>query len=313
MTRKIIFDTDPGVDDAAALLLAHRHPALDLIGVTTIFGNADIDDVTRNALWLREVFGFDAPVARGAALSLSGDAGPYPEFIHGVDGLGGLAPASVSEEPDPRPAHVLISDLARKAGGDVTIVAVGRLTNLALALMHDEKLPNYIRDVIIMGGAFGGGNGNVTPAAEANIIGDPVAADIVFGANWTVHAVGLDVTRQVMMTEEMFAGVKSGDTAAKLVRDASKLYSRYHDRFGIDGFYVHDSSAVACAISPELFTFREGPVRVVREGIARGQTILRDVDTFYPPGAWDNRPSHKVAFEVDAKGVLNLLESALQQ
>lgn len=308
MTRKIIFDTDPGVDDATALLLIDRHPALELVALTTIFGNADIDSVTRNALWLRELLGFRAPIARGPSVSLDGRAGPYPAAIHGADGLGGQAPAEVDAAPDPRPAHQLISDVARQSGDKVTIIAVGRLTNVALALMHDPGLPDFVEEVVIMGGAFGAGNGNVTPAAEANIIGDPVAADIVFGARWKVTAVGLDVTRQVILPSASLEGPPSGDPAVEAIRLATLSYMKYHERFGLRGCYVHDASAVACVIARDLFDFATGPVRVVRTGIAQGQTIRRDPATFYPPGEWDDRPDQSVAVKVDATGVLALVQ-----
>lgn len=313
MTKKIIFDTDPGIDDAAALLLIDRHSDLELIGVTTIFGNADINTVTRNALWLRELMGFEAPIAAGPAMSLEGKAGPYPDFVHGADGFGGLAPESVSGEVDPRPAHQLISDLARQSTEKVTIVAVGCLTNVALALMHDPQLPIFIEEIIIMGGAFGGVKGNVSPVAEANIRCDPTAADIVFGGAWRVTAIGLDVTTQVVLSEASLKAIPKGDAAIEAIKAATYFYMNFYATEGVDGCYVHDASAVACAIAPEIFQCSEGAVRVVRDGMAAGQTIQAPMKMPYEAGEWSGRPSQRVARSVDADAVLKLLSNALGQ
>lgn len=314
MPRKIIFDTDPGVDDCAALLLAHRHPALQLCAVTTVFGNATIADVTRNALYLKDVYGFDAPVAGGAGRPLSGAMPGFPPaHIHGGNGLGDIPiPDTLNARPDPRPAHQLIIDLIHDNPHEIKIVAVGRMTNLALALQDAPEIAELVDEIIIMGGAFGfhGLNGNVTPVAEANISGDPLAADKVFTAPWKVTAIGLDVTRQVRLTPEDFARLEaSGDSGCRTVADASRIYMTYHERFGVKGCYVHDSSAVAYAIDPSLFTLKAGPIRVVTEGIASGQTIQRDPSIFYPPGAWDNQPVQHAAHAVDANAVRELILS----
>src|SRR6185437_5997170 len=172
---QVVFDTDPGIDDAMALLLLARHPEVELLGVTTVFGNGGIETVTRNALHLKDRFGFTAPVAQGAAGAIDDMAVPHAaHLVHGDNGLGGIAlPATIHATLDPRPAHQLIIDLIRQRPGEIT---------------------GLVKEVVVMGGAFGrnGHTGNVTPVAEANIFGDPVAADIAFGATWPVVIVGLD-------------------------------------------------------------------------------------------------------------------------
>jgi hypothetical protein len=189
MTHKIIFDTDPGIDDAMALLFIEASPALDLLAITTIFGNSDIETTTRNALYLKRRFGLSAPVYKGADKPLTRPRNPSPTFVHGENGLGdveltGLVPA----QPEAKPAHRAIIDIAREHPGEVTLVAVGPLTNLALALKADPEVATLLKAVVIMGGAFGvaGKPGNVTPVAEANIWNDPEAADLVFTAPWPV-------------------------------------------------------------------------------------------------------------------------------
>lgn len=315
MAKKVIFDTDPGVDDAMALLLAHRHPALDLLGVTTVFGNADIATVTRNALYLKHLFGIDAPVARGAGMALALPLPAAPVAVHGENGLGNVAvPQIALPRAESRPAHQFITDMVRANPGEVTLICVGRLTNLAMALMHTPDLPELVDRVVIMGGAFGTGaaGGNVTPVAEANIWGDPHAADRVFAAPWKVTAVGLDVTRQTVFTAADFDRLRqAGGAAGAFLDEVHRHYLDFHIRFGLKGCYVHDSSAVVAAIAPELFTLTHGKVRVATEGAALGQTILRRTDLAYPPGPWDALPDQAAATGVEAAAVCKLILDTL--
>lgn len=312
---KIIYDTDPGVDDAMALLLLARHQRIELIGVTTVFGNADIATTTRNALYLKQKLGFSAPVAQGAGAPLVGQPDDPPTFVHGMNGLGDIDLPDLTETADPRPAHQLIIDLVRANPGEVTIIAVGRMTNLERALREAPEIVGLVRQVVVMGGAFGrnGHTGNVTPVAEANIWGDPDAADIVFGAAWPVAIAGLDVTQQTIMTDAYLAelATAAGSDGA-FVRAISAFYQNFHrESAGLDGFYVHDSSAVALALHAEFYTMETGAIRVVTQGIAIGQTIIRPDSRNYPPGAWDNRPSQSIAVAVDAEAVLKLYRDTL--
>ncbi|HTJ56390.1 MAG TPA: nucleoside hydrolase [Devosiaceae bacterium] len=309
---KAIFDTDPGIDDAMALLLLARHPDIELLGITTVFGNADIETVTRNALFLKDRFGLEAPVAQGAAAPLDAPRVPRtPAAIHGENGLGDIPlPETIAATLDPRPGHRLIIDLIRQHPHEITLIPVGRMTNLALALREAPDIAGLVKSVVIMGGAFGrnGHTGNVSPVAEANIIGDPVAADIAFGANWPVTLVGLDVTKEVLMTpayvEELAA---NGGEDGRFVRDVSRHYETFYgERDGIEGFYVHDASAVTYALHPEFFATERGQIRVVPEGLARGQTIIKPESSRFPPGAWDDRPVQTICVGVQSGRVLKL-------
>jgi inosine-uridine nucleoside N-ribohydrolase len=315
MPKKVILDTDPGVDDASALLLLHRHPEIDLVGITTVFGNATCADTTRNALYLKARFGIDAPVARGAACALDGRTSPPPTMVHGDNGLGNVDLSGVTLGHEaPVSAPQLIIDLVRAHPGEITLLAVGRMTNLAMALALAPDIAGLVKQVVIMGGAFGlaGANGNVSPVAEANIIGDPQAADIVFGAAWDVVAIGLDVTRQVLMTgEDVEALAASDDDGARFVAAISRHYMTYYSRYGMNGFFVHDASAAAYVIDPGLFETRDGPVRVATDGVARGQTIQRDLGHWYPPGPWDDRSEQTVCTGVRGDAVRRLLLSSL--
>ena len=312
----VIFDTDPGIDDALALWLLARHPAIDLRAITTVHGNAAVDITTSNALGLAALFGLDIPVARGAA-------GPLLEnrrrdgaaHVHGEDGLGGLS----QQLPRPglaldaRPAHELICEMVNAHPGEIELVAVGPLTNLALALRHDPGIVTKVRQVVVMGGAFGthGHSGNVTPVAEANIICDPEAADAVFAAAWPVVIVGLDVTQEVVMTETRLAELRDrAGAAGELLWASSRAYQRFYQaRDGIPGIYAHDASAAAFVITPQAFRLRAGPVRVALDGLACGQTIQdwRGESAASLP-AWREAPSQRVCVGVEARRVLDLFD-----
>lgn len=317
VTVKAIIDTDPGIDDAMAIAFAHLHPGIDILGVTTVFGNARIGDVTRNALRLKKLLGFEAPVAKGAARALVRQSGPPPAHVHGTDGMGDVE-ASTDGGPlaelDPRPAHRMIADLVRAHPCEVTLLCLGRLTNVALALMHEPELVELVRDVVIMGGAFGlpHGSGNVTPVAEANIFGDPHAAAQVFAAPWRVTAVGLDVTRQVRLGPADFERLAGhGGRTGRFLSAIVPVYTGYHRRFAVEGCYVHDPSAVICAVAPALFTLREGPVTVATDGPAVGQTLQRPADSALPPLDWDRLPPQRVAVDVEAADIRTMLVETL--
>jgi len=309
--HKIIFDTDPGIDDAMALLLLARHPDVDLLGITTVFGNGGIDTVTRNALFLKDKFGLSAPVARGADRAIDAAAPPPAvPHVHGDDGLGNIEiPATIKATLDPRPAHRLIIDLVKQYPHEVRLVAVGRMTNLALALREAPEIVDLVKDVVVMGGAFGrnGHTGNVTPVAEANIFGDPVGADITFGAKWPVVIIGLDVTKEVTMTTAYVDELATTGEDGRFVRAISTHYERfYKSRENIDGFFVHDASAVTYALHPEFFATERGQIRVVPDGIAKGQTIIKPEGQSFAPGPWDDRPMQTIAIGVQSGRVLSL-------
>ena len=317
MRQKILYDTDPGVDDAMALLLLARHPDVELVGVTAVFGNATIETTTRNALYLKQLFGFDAPVARGAAKALNAPELPTgAAFVHGDNGLGNIPIPEVTEKVDPRSAAQLIVDVVRANPGEVTIVAVGRMTNLAEAIALDPGIVPLVKAVSVMGGAFGrnGHSGNVTPVAEANIIGDPVAADIVFGADWPMTIVGLDVTHESVMTDGYMQDlVAHAGADGAFLWEVSRFYAKFYtsSRQFLNGFAVHDSSAVAAVLHPEFFTYERGAVRVIPDGIAKGQTILRPEGYFDHARDWDGRPSCQVAVTVDAPAFLKFYRDTI--
>lgn len=312
--HKVIYDTDPGVDDAMALLFLHRHPDIDLLGITTVFGNASVETTTRNALFLKREWDIPASIAKGAHVTFDPlrKERAWPTRVHGNNGLGDIeVPETVDLPLDPRPAHQFIIDTVRAHPGEVRLVAVGRMTNLALALRQDPEIAGLIKDVVIMGGNFYV-HGNVSPVAEANIHGDPEAADIVMAAPWKVTVVGLDVTAATVMTRPFLADMAAeGDQGLRLLNDLSQSYIDFYSHIVDDGMMVHDSCACVYVVAPELFETKTGAVRVVCGGIADGQTILKPDGRRFPPGEWDGLPSQTVCTAVQSERVLDLIRDTL--
>ena len=310
MAHKIIIDTDPGVDDAMAIFFALRSPELDVIGLTTIFGNVHTTLATQNALRLLEIAGrTDIPVAKGADDPLAGPySGPVP-FVHGDDGQGNTHLPPPTARPVAQTAAQFIVEQVMAAPGEVTLVPVGPLTNIALALRLEPRIAQHVKRVVLMGGNALG-PGNATPAAEANIHNDPEAADVVFGAGWPLTMVGLDVTHQVNMTRAHLARYAQADNP--LAQHVARIVPFYRDFFessmpGLDGIFVHDSSAIACVIDPMLFAVEHWPVRVETQGLSRGKTWpfigLGDPEAL---DGWRDRPRVDVCVGVDAERLLAL-------
>lgn len=311
MKRKVIFDTDPGIDDSMAMLLAHASSEIELMGITTVFGNATIENATRNALYIKQRFGLTADVAMGADTPLVVAAGEPTTFVHGLNGLGDIdIPAGEYHGIDKRAAHDYIIDSVKAHPGEITLIAVGRLTNLALAVEKDPSIAGLVKEVIVMGGAFGhnGHTGNVTPFAEANIIGDPHAADRVMTTDWPVTVVGLDVTQQTVMTGEYIDRLRLDSARyGEFIYRITRFYADFHQReVGMEGFYVHDSSAIVYAIAPELFDVKVGAIRVITEGPAIGHTLLKEGGKRYPIDEWSGKPKQRVCVQVDHQGGLDL-------
>jgi inosine-uridine nucleoside N-ribohydrolase len=274
--RLVILDTDPGVDDALALLYLRARSDLRLLAITTVFGNADIETTTRNALWLSARLGLSAPVHPGAAAPLNRPRGRSPTHVHGQNGLGDIDLGDVALPPtDPGVAHERIVDLIRANPGEVALVAIGPLTNLALALRAAPDIAGLVHSVTIMGGAFGGDGrtGNVTPFAEANIHNDPEAAAEVLAASWPITLVPLDATMACVWSDtSALALAQRSDTgrfAYEVTRTYAKAYARHE---GLAGCVLHDVAALVSLTTPALFTTHSAPVSVTTSGERTGQT-----------------------------------------
>ena len=269
----LVIDTDPGIDDAMAIAYAAAHPDLDLIGLTTVFGNVPVATATRNALGIVEMAGRRVPVAEGAGRPLVRPPPPPPDSVHGADGLGDLPPPMPASRTDPRPAARFLVEAAASRPGEVTVCALGPLTNLAEALALDPNFAGNVARVVVMGGAVER-PGNVTAHAEANIWSDPHAAAAVLAAGWPVTLVGLDVTQRVICAPADFTGLaRAAPVVGGFLEKAARFYFRFHrERHGLDGCHMHDPTAVIAITDPGLFRIREAPVEVTVNGEEAGRT-----------------------------------------
>jgi purine nucleosidase len=270
MTATIILDCDPGIDDALAIAFAHGNPDIDLLGITTVAGNVGLDRTTQNALAVCEFIGAaGTPVTAGCATPLVRPA-LDARHVHGESGLGGAELPPPTTRPATGHAADYIIDTVAAAPGEITLVATGPLTNIALAVLKEPRLPELVRDFVIMGGSSG--RGNTTPAAEYNIWADPEAAAAVFRAGWTVTMLGLDVT---MRTGAGPAVRERMGTLGPLGSDLLlPALDQYRSLAGAGGPPVHDVCAVAYVAEPAVFGLVPARVEVETSGrLTSGMTV----------------------------------------
>jgi purine nucleosidase len=289
----IILDVDTGTDDALALAYAVASPRIDLVAVSTVAGNVDIEKTTANTLSVLDWLGAeDIPVHRGASRPL---VRPHRDaiYFHDEGGLGGaqLPPSRRSIGADRGPAALI--RLARLRPGELTLVTLGPLTNLAIALNVEPTLPELLKAVVVMGGAFTV-PGNTTPAAEFNVLVDPEAAEQVFTAPFpSLTAVGLDVTEQVALTRDDWEAVNGESSLPPTARLLREVGAFAFSRLGRDQFLLHDPLSVAVAIDPTLIEVRELAIAVDAVEPERGRTKIAGPGTI------------RVAASVDAQRALD--------
>jgi inosine-uridine nucleoside N-ribohydrolase len=271
---RVIIDTDPGVDDALALLLAMRSPELKIEAITPVAGNVPLELTLPNALRLVEIAGrTDIPVAAGARVPLVRRL-VTATYAHGENGLGGAVFPEPTTKPVPEPAAEYIRRIVRKYPHEVTLITLGPLTNIATALNSDPDLAGLVRSLTMMGGSLSGGN--ITPAAEFNIYVDPEAARIVFQSGIPITMVGLDVTRKTSLTEDHVRVLEGAENpasqaAAKIGRNA---INHNRERGFLVGPNMHDSLAVAAFLDPTILKWQEYYVDVETTGeLTAGETL----------------------------------------
>lgn len=281
---RVIIDTDPGVDDALALLLAMRSPELKIEAITPVAGNVPLELTLPNALRMVEIAGrTDIPVAGGAKSPLVRRL-VTATYAHGENGLCGAVFPEPKTKPVNQPAAELIRQIVRQFPGEVTLLTIGPLTNIATALNTDPELAGMVRALVMMGGSLSGGN--ITPAAEFNIYVDPEAARIVFQSGIPITMVGLDVTRKTSLTEDHLRQLQAGQNpvsqaAATIARNAIE---HNRERGFVVGPNMHDSLAVAGFLDPSILKLKEYYVDVETTGeLTAGETLG------YSPNAGDLR------------------------
>ncbi|MCF1474371.1 nucleoside hydrolase [Agrobacterium vitis] len=307
--RKIIIDTDPGQDDAAAIMVALASPdQLEVLGLTVVAGNVPLSMTSRNARIVCELSGRpDLPVYEGALKPLERPQ-VTAEHVHGKTGLDGAeVDEPVMPVQDQHAVDFIIDTIRREPAGTITLCTLGPQTNIALALQKAPDIAPRIRELVMMGGGFFEG-GNITPAAEFNVYVDPQASRIVFGSGIPIVMMPLDVTHQLLTTKARVARIGAiGTRVAKVMVDWLEFFERFDiEKYGSDGGPLHDPSVIAYLLQPELFSGRDCNVEIETESeLTVGMTV---VDWWRVTG---RTPNAKVMRDVDADGFFALLTERL--
>ncbi|CAJ2632381.1 uridine nucleosidase 1-like protein [Trifolium pratense] len=314
--EKLIIDTDPGIDDSMAILMAFRCPEVEVVGLTTVFGNAATEDSTRNALNLCEIAGRGSvPVAEGSTEPLKGGRPRVADFVHGKDGLGNIfLPDPKASKIDKSASEFLVEKVSEYPG-EITVLALGPLTNIALAIKRDSSFASKVKKIVVLGGSFFA-LGNVNPAAEANIYGDPEAADTVFTSGADVVVVGINITTQVQLTDADLLELKeSKGKHVALLSEMCKFYRDWHVKSdGVYGIFLHDPVSFVAVVRPDLFTYKKGVVRVETQGVCVGHTLLdQGLKRWNTSNPWTGYSPISVAWTVNVEGVLSYIKELLMK
>ena len=308
MAQKLIIDTDPGVDDAMAIHLAFADPRLEVIGLTTIFGNVTTRQATRNALYLAEMAQYRTVIAEGSSVPRRRTPQPPAHFVHGSEGFGTLPAVTPKTSADPRDAARFLCESCAAAPDEIVICAVGPLTNLAAALDHDPAIVDHVKHVVIMGGSAAR-HGNVSDCAEANIWNDPDAADAVFAADWNLTMIGLDVTEKTQCTPDDFTTIaKTSPHIGGFLEEVAEFYFDFHEnKTGKRICFMHDPSAIIAITNPELFGYEMAPITVTCDGDEIGRTVAMP----NTPKNNDGRRDVQIATDVNTTAVRQMFMSIL--
>ena len=266
MKIPVLIDTDPGVDDAFAIMMAKASQNLDIKAITVTAGNVGLDNTLNNALGICDILGIDAPVYKGAERPMIVELKDAAE-IHGTSGLGGYIFQDIKKTREKEYAWDGLYKTAKEYNGDLTVIALGPLTNIAIALIKYPDLPKYIKRMVIMGGNFGD-YGNCVPYSEFNFWIDPHAAELVISSGINIEIYGLDCTRQTTLNIEELKRVSSANPKIEeLIRHMEAFDIKRGQVAGKPaGFHIPDAVAVAGAIDPSIFGFEEHYVTVATEG-----------------------------------------------
>jgi purine nucleosidase len=300
--KRIIIDTDPGVDDALTILLALASAEIQLEALTTTQGNVSVEKSTRNALAVLELLNAShIPVAQGTSLPLIGSL-LASDLVHGKSGLGNAKLPEPATRPVAQHAIDFLIERFLAEPGEISLFAIGPLTNIALAIRKEPRFAGAVKEMVIMGGAIREG-GNITPQAEFNIYADPHAAHIVFHSGIPITLVPLDVTHKTMLHADQINRLKQrGSPIIKFIEDSTSEYIHFtRSKTGLSACALHDPLTLATIIAPELLTLEEHYVDVdISGGVSTGSTFA---DFYHTTGLPANM---KVALDVRGKEFVEL-------
>jgi inosine-uridine nucleoside N-ribohydrolase len=322
LPKRVIIDTDPGTDDAMAIILALNSPELKIEALTVVPGNVDGRQGLENALKIVSLAGrCDITVAEGAQHPLNQKL-ITAQFWHGKNGLADVELPASKCKADPRFGPDLIIELVHKYPHEITLIPVGPLTNIALAVSKDPSIAFLVKDIVIMGGSITGGN--VNGAAEANIYNDPEAAQIVFNAGWMVTMVGSDVGERTLITRKYLADLQSSQgPQSDFIAKIADFYLTRSEKSGYSGAAMYDPLAVGIALDPTLGTLKEMHVDVETKGeFTRGETVANRMgsdennvlrgDHYEIEGVIPLKPNARVCMASDADRFLQMFVSRVR-
>tara|TARA_B110000914_G_scaffold225296_1_gene245549 strand:+ start:1031 stop:1978 length:948 start_codon:yes stop_codon:yes gene_type:complete len=311
--KKIIIDTDPGIDDTMAIYFALNSNVLDVIGITTVYGNTSNTQGTENALRILEIAKRDdIPVHTGASKPLTTEYLGKGEVVHGKDGQGNSNLVVPQTKESNLTAVEYLKNQINQFPGEITLVPIGPLTNIAQLLIEYPDIDQKIAEIVLMGGNALS-QGNASPAAEANIRNDPEAANTVFSSNTLITMVGLDVTNEVFMDDNTIkeitnSGSKETDHLKIILPHYVEFLSKFYNKKGMP---IHDSSAIAYLVDKNLFKTISFPIVVETEGISRGKTWMGTSKTEDINDPWANRVNVNICIEVDSEKTIELIKTTL--
>lgn len=303
---KIILDCDPGHDDAVAIMLAGKSPKIDLLGITVVAGNQTLDNTQRNALNVVQCLGLDVPVYAGCGQPMIREKMTAGD-IHGKTGLDGPVFEPLTRKLEPEHGVNFIIRTLMESSDPITVVTTGPMTNLGMAIRMEPRIVEKIQRIVLMGGAYT--NGNVTPAAEFNIIADADAAYVCFTSGRPITMVGLDVTRKALCYPSIVDRMdKVGNKASKLFVDLMKHFCKSQKEvFGWEGGPLHDPITVAYLIDPTVLTTKPMHAEIdIRSTQSYGRT---NCDYF---GYQKKEPNADVAIDIDVEKFWNMIEEGLR-
>lgn len=305
--KKIILDCDPGHDDAIAIMLAAKSPAIDLLGITVVAGNQTLEKTLVNALNVCQLLDIDIPVYKGCGMPMIRDKQVIAPDIHGESGLEGPVFAARTRQAEKQHAVLYIIDTLLNSDGDITMVTTGPMTNLAMAIRLCPEILPKIKEIVLMGGTYQ--LGNMTPAAEFNILADGDAAHVVFTCGRKITMVGLDVTRKVLCLPSVMERMSKIQTrAGKLFIDLMTFFNKSQKQvFGWDGGPLHDPVTIAFLIDPSVLTNKEMFTQVdIRSEQSYGRT---NCDFFHYSG---KQPNSHVAIDIDVNKFWDIIETGIR-
>lgn len=305
--RKIILDCDPGHDDAIAIMLAAKNPTIDLLGITVVAGNQTLDKTLINALNVCQFLGLDVPVYKGCGQPMIREKLVSAPEIHGESGLDGPQFGTLTKKAEQQHAVNYIIDTLLASDGDITIVPTGPMTNLAMAMRLCPDILPKIHEIVLMGGSYQ--LGNMTPAAEFNILVDADAAHVVFTSGRKITMVGLDVTRKVLCLPSIVERMgKIDNKAAKLFVDLMTFFNKTQKEvFGWAGGPLHDPVTIASLLDPTMLTTKECFTQIdIRSEQSYGRTNCDLFNMLKRP------PNSLVAVDIDVAKFWDIIEAGIK-